>query len=160
MEYRVHDGARPLTFEGELLSETTSARKGASRWTELALYKSVSGKYIVTQVGMSRVLHDKTCKRARGRLTKSFVEAHPDDDPNTWDMHDECVGGFFHIDDLVIEDTRYTALICDTADAAIESMHRDNDGVRSLSWLASELFEKAAMKDRQVADAFFTESRV
>ena len=38
--YQVRDGARIVTFEGELLAEVSSERPTSPRWTELKLYKT------------------------------------------------------------------------------------------------------------------------
>lgn len=159
MEYRVQDGSRTLTFEGELISESSSARDGAPRWTELALYKTASGKYIVTQIGRSVVLHDKNCPRIQSNGLKTFLTAHPDEDPDDWTL-DECIPEEYDLGDIVVEETRRWTAVTESPAAAIECLYKTRDGARSLSWLANMLFEQAAMKDRGIADAFFTEERV
>lgn len=159
MEYRVQDGARLLTFEGELLSFVSSERDTSPRWTELSLYRTVSGKFVITQVGQTRVVHLSGCERVQRSNLERFVDSHPGENPDDW-HYDECVGDTYNIDDLVIEDTRRWVGISEKAPDAISSLYQTRDGVRSLSWLASKLFEQAAMKDADIANAYFMEERI
>jgi hypothetical protein len=50
------DGQRDLKFEGELIAEVSShVSRGErqNRWTEMALYKSQSGKFVVAIKGIT-----------------------------------------------------------------------------------------------------------
>lgn len=53
-EFRINrDNNAVLTFEGVVLATTSSRRAGQNRWTELTLYKTDSGKYVIESIGKS-----------------------------------------------------------------------------------------------------------
>jgi hypothetical protein len=53
--FDVPDGRRTLRVEGELLAEASSRTGGALRWTELRLFKTASGRYVLAGAGKSAV---------------------------------------------------------------------------------------------------------
>lgn len=53
--WEVQDGERVITFSGILLGEATSFAEGKLRWSEVAVYRTDGGKYIVEKVGRSLV---------------------------------------------------------------------------------------------------------
>lgn len=58
-------GKANLTFKGKELVTTTSNPDGAKqRWTEMKVFKTVSGKYVTQILGFSRV---------KGEVTRSTV---------------------------------------------------------------------------------------
>jgi hypothetical protein len=52
-KFEVPQGERTLVIEGELLAHASSRQGLAPRWTELTLYKTVSGRYVLAGVGKS-----------------------------------------------------------------------------------------------------------
>lgn len=44
-----------LKFNGVLLSGTSSRRPGQDRWTDLSLYRTDNGKYVIVSIGRSVV---------------------------------------------------------------------------------------------------------
>ena len=56
MEYHLkNDGDFELEFDGELLASVSSHSPTSRRWTELNLYKTATGKYVVQSIGRSNV---------------------------------------------------------------------------------------------------------
>ncbi len=47
------DGEPHLAFEGELLAKATSALGSKRRWTELAIYRTEGGSYVVQTIARS-----------------------------------------------------------------------------------------------------------
>jgi hypothetical protein len=45
------DGAPPLRFLGRLITESTSRRNDSTRWTDVSVYRSQSGKWILQTIG-------------------------------------------------------------------------------------------------------------
>ena len=45
----VKDGSRVYQFEGRLIANSTSWRRGADRWVEFTLYRTDGGKYIISE---------------------------------------------------------------------------------------------------------------
>ena len=61
-----------LEFEGELLAEQSSHQEGMSRWSEIRIYKSTTGKYVVETCG-------RTTLPGEVDLVKVVVVDHPDE---------------------------------------------------------------------------------
>ena len=59
-EYEIFKGRCSTTFEGDILS-TTSSRRSASqdRWTEYEIYRTVGGKYVIVIYGKSKIPSEK-----------------------------------------------------------------------------------------------------
>lgn len=153
--YKIRDGSRVVSFDGVLLSAVSSERAGASRWTELELYKTESGKYVLSRVGRSVVTHVFECADVTSRLPL-FVKEHPERDPDDFDYH-TCVPQEYDLDKLLVEQDRFWALIADNAQDIIEGLHRKKDGVRFLPRMAVDLLERASGVDSAIADAFYVE---
>lgn len=69
-------GKADLTFKGRELAATTSNPDGIKeRWTELKVFKTVSGKYVTQILGFSNI---------KGEVTRSTVDVadNPEDIPN------------------------------------------------------------------------------
>lgn len=53
--YRVRDGDKELEFEGWQLGHSSSQRTDKQRWSEIFIYRTVEGSYLVVGVGRSLV---------------------------------------------------------------------------------------------------------
>lgn len=73
-EMVARDGVRILRFAGERLAHASSARRGAQRWSELVLYRTAGGEYILQKIGRSSVAHDPECELVNHRMP-SWLEA-------------------------------------------------------------------------------------
>ncbi len=68
--WAVRDGARKIEFTGVLLAETSSATPRKNRWSELRVYRTDGGNYIVERNGRTRnkgerdYLHAYVCETA------------------------------------------------------------------------------------------------
>lgn len=49
------DADLPLAFTGEVIAEAHSYETGKLRWTELTLYRTSSGKYVLHEEGITEV---------------------------------------------------------------------------------------------------------
>lgn len=49
-----NDNAADIKFTGELIASVSSRDNDTTRWTELALYKTKGGKYVVSSVGVTK----------------------------------------------------------------------------------------------------------
>ena len=63
--FGVKDGARTLQFNGKLLGKSTSYKRGSNRWIEFALYKTESGSYVLSRIGVSLIYHGAACSLVR-----------------------------------------------------------------------------------------------
>ncbi len=59
--FEVKDGSRTFQFNGRLLGESSSRYADSLRWIEFQLYKSESGSYIISRIGVSIVFHGAAC---------------------------------------------------------------------------------------------------
>ena len=59
--FEIKDGTRTLQFNGMLLAESSSWRRGSYRWIEFKLYKTDNGSYVLSRIGVSIVYHGATC---------------------------------------------------------------------------------------------------
>lgn len=112
-EHQARTGDRVLEFTGHLLAEATSWTPGRRRWTDIRMYKTVEGRYVIEIVGCT---------------------------------------------ELQAEEWRYATQVSDTAEGAVECLHKyDEDGVRYLTKLADKVAHDAAEADPEFAAAFLTE---
>ena len=100
----VRDGLRVITFDGDRLGHVTSWRSSAPRWTEMSLYRTEGGSFVLEKVGRSVMCHVPTCKIppqgwpvakkpwsvSVGKLPR-FQEEHPGDDPDVGYWYCDCV---------------------------------------------------------------------
>ena len=86
--WSVRDGPkRKIEFDGERLGKASSRRLDAPRWTEIRLYRSESGIFVLEKVGRSVVLHAPDCDElAADANLPRFQVMHPGEDPANGDF--------------------------------------------------------------------------
>jgi hypothetical protein len=143
----VKDGSRTLQFNGELLGESSSFRRGSTRWIEFKLYKTESGSYILSRVGVSLIYHGAACP-----LVKKYglQESAFSDIPTNAIPCEEC----YPADgaELVFpEKHRYWAQVSEEPDAVLDALYKfDQGGARYLTNVAQRLLETASEKDSAI----------
>lgn len=147
----VRDGARTLQFDGSLLGQSSSHKRGSTRWIEFRLYKTESGSYILSRVGVSLVFHGAACplvKRyglqevAATALTEQALpceECYPTSEA-----------------ELVFpEKNRYWAQVSDEPSAVLDALYKyDDGGARYLTNVAQRLLEEASKADEKIATIY------
>jgi hypothetical protein len=75
-KHKVNDQYGILEFEGELIGEASTESDRSPRWTEIQIYRTTGGNYVVSRVGVSLVYHnmDATCASGLPRLARDLVE--------------------------------------------------------------------------------------
>ncbi len=149
--FSVKDGRRTLTFDGDLLAESTSQRRGGARWVEFKLYRTDGGKYVLSRIGQSLVYHGPICstldrsdslepsRPVRGGVPCEFCEP-------------EYPGV------VLPEKAREWAQVMDAPEAVLETLYRyDDHGARFLTRVARNLIESAAERDGELHEAYYTE---
>lgn len=150
--FKVRNGQQRLTFEGVLLSESSSRRKNNPRWVEFELYKTNGGVYILSRIGQSNVFHSPICEVLdRG---DGLDPAPVDRDATPCEI---CEPHWQ--DDLTFpENPRFWAGLIETPTGVLDSLYRfDDNGSRYLTRVARDLVEDAAAKDPALADAYYEE---
>lgn len=149
--FEVKDGARTLQFSGTKLGRSTSWRSGATRWIEFELYRTESGSYVLSRIGVSLVFHGAACAlvkryglREAGFDTLSkdaiaCVECKPSSEA-----------------ELVFpEKYRYWAQVSEEPSAVLDALYKyDDNGARYLTNVAQRLLEDASKKDQLISDVY------
>ena len=154
--YKIKDGLRELTVEGELLSESSSYAPNKPRWIEFKLFKTYSGVYVISRVGFSTLYHDESCKVvSRNHLTPVLAEEIPQ---GTYSPCPTCEPIWFDPSGIFPEKPRPHALVCQTAEAVVEYLTKeDANGSSYLTNVARRLLEDASKVDKGIYDTYMTE---
>lgn len=144
---------RNYEFDGELLSSESTASPGRSRWSELHIYRTSGGQYILVKKGCSDVYH---ASRECGRGGRFYTENPVDDfDFDSTQPCSKCRpdpkpdGKVFMENDLV------TVVVSRSAAGIVDSAHlTDRDDVVFLTKIGMRVLEKAAKKDEAIREAY------
>jgi hypothetical protein len=149
--YEVKDGARTLQFEGTLLGKSSSRKRHSSRWIEFEIYRTTSGSYVISRIGVSITFHSATCYLvSKYGLTDELV--------SSLDAHafacDAC-NPTLELPIVFPEKNRYWAQVCDEPSAVIDALYKYGDGgARYLTWVARQVIEEAADNDDKIDSAY------
>ena len=157
-QHTARDGRRVITFQGELVASASSANpQSHGRWTELRVYRSKGGSWIVEKVGRSTVVHVPECTRVKTEKLPRFQDAHTGQDPDDGYTYCECVGDEYDFTTLLIEEDRYWASVCTDVDALVEAVHRRKNGTRRLPYFAQNVLQDLSDRFPEIAAAYETE---
>lgn len=153
--YTVQDGVRALQFEGEEIAASSSRGRNKYRWVEFKLYRTSSGRYVVSRIGVSLYFHHSGCSVVK-RNGISPVPAEtlslnlvPCEDCRPLRGVDE---------DLYPETSRHWAQILESAEAVVSSLKKyDENGTEYLTDVARRLLVTAAKNDEDIHAAFYVE---
>lgn len=161
-KFKVRDGTtRTIEFEGERLAEVSSQRHGSPRWTELRLYRTGSGVFVLEKVGASVVLHAPGCPEILpGAVLPRFQAEYPGHDPadDSWWWCETC-GDNAELDmtTLLVEANRYWAIISETPNEIVDSLYRRKGGARTMPRMSLALLEEAAQRSPEILDSYRSE---
>lgn len=149
--YTVKDSSRTLQFEGSLLAESTSERSDSVRWIEFKLYKTESGSYVLSRIGVSLIFHAPTCKLvSKYRLKEDSIDVLSDKAVPCTDCDpDETT--------LVFPETyRYWAQVSDKPEAVLDALYKydEETGAHYLTGVARRLLEEASKVDLEIASVY------
>lgn len=149
--FEVKDGARTLQFNGKLLGKSSSKRNDSTRWIEFELYKTDSGSYILSRIGVSLVFHGAACPLVR---RYGLTEA----DFSTLSNHalpcEECQPSS-EAELVFPEKYRYWAQVSDDPATVLDALYKyDDGGTRYLTNVAQRLLEDAAKTDAAIAETY------
>lgn len=146
-QFQVKDGSRTLQFNGKLLGESSSWRKGSTRWIEFTLYRTENGSYVLSRVGVSLVYHGAACTLVkRYGLTESSVgnlvqDAIPCEECNPSK----------NLPLVFPEKNRTWAQVSEDAEAVLDALYKyDQGGARYLTHVAQRLLEMASKHDEKI----------
>lgn len=147
----VKDGARTLQFNGKLLGKSSSKRNDSTRWIEFELYRTDSGSYILSRIGVSLVFHGAACALVRRySLTEASVatlKEHALPCP-------EC-NPTQELDLVFPEKYRHWAQVSEEPAAVLDALYKyDDNGARYLTNVAQRLLEDASRQDAEIASIY------
>lgn len=154
-QFQVKDGSRTLQFNGRLLGESSSWRRGSTRWIEFSLYRTENGSYVLSRVGVSLVFHGAACALVkRYGLSESSSNTLLEDSIPC----EECNPSF----DLPLvfpEKNRTWAQVSEDPDAVLEALYKyDQGGARYLTHVAQRLLEEASKNDSKIDAVYRVET--
>ena len=152
--YAVKDGSRTLTFEGDLLGKSSSYRRDSTRWIEFELYRTESGAYILSRVGVSLVFHSGACELVSKYGLHDVVVDELDSQAVPCDMCQPT----FEAQLVFPEKYRYWAQVSDDPQAVLDALYKyDDGGARYLTWVARRVLEEAADTDPDIDSVYRVE---
>lgn len=158
--HKVRDGARLITFDGDLLARVTSRRDGdASRWTEMSLYRTEAGTYVLEKVGRSILMHVRECSDPNINTAKlpRFQDTHPGSDPDFEFEYHDCVPEEYDFTTLLVEEDRFWSTIAEDPAKIVDALYRKKGGERHMPRTSLDLLEAAGEHDAAIRDAYATE---
>lgn len=153
--FEVRDGSRKLQFDGDLLGSSTSWRRNSERWIEFELYKTKSGSYVLSRVGVSLVFHGAACP-----LVKRYSLIEADSKSVRLDAIpcEECRPSL-DVPVVFPERDRTWAQVSEDPDAILEALYKyDQGGTRYLTNVAHRLLEQASAKDPAIESVYRVET--
>lgn len=153
MEFAVRDGYREIKFNGALLGQSSSKRPYHWRWTDLNLYRTEGGTYILEKIGASRVTHIPECPTADD--LPRFQEVYPGHDPDEDEFqYHECVPEFFDFPALRVERDRPWIQLSENPDTIIKALIRYRGDSRMMPRTSTTLLNQAAAVDPAIKQAY------
>ena len=155
----LRNGDQRVHFDGELLSSASSEHgyQGARkpRWTEISIYRTDEGKYVVSKIGKSRVVHVsmqcRIIKNNEDPFQPMDLSGGPGDMilcTNCWKRGELSKIGY-------LENEHATAVPADLPRGAVAACYsRDQNGLWSLSWLAQDALLDACDHDPDLEAAY------
>lgn len=146
-EHAVRDGSRVLRFLGWKLAANSSSRPGVQRWSELAIYKTLGGDYLLEKIGRSSVAHTPECRYVSHRMP-SWLEAR-EEGKHRRTACTECqpLVGDQMDPHTRLEIQRYTVLLASSLDELVDTLV---DGRDSLPALITSLVTEARLHDHSM----------
>lgn len=143
----VKDGARTLKFNGELLGKSSSFRRDSVRWIEFALYRTESGSYVLSRIGVSLVYHGAACPLVNRYGLKEVNASEISEDAIPCEQCQPSDSA-----ELVFpEKDRNWAQVSEEPEAVLDALYKyDQGGARYLTNVAQRLLENASDKDDKI----------
>lgn len=164
--FETKDGPRTISFIGWQLGEADS-RPGADqppRWTELRLFKTTTGTYVLEKVGCSDVFHNETCaeksgKPLRGRRRDNLYDALPEgleqEHPSAIFVPCDVCAPDFEDSPVWVEKDIFSTATFSTPSELLQALYRPdtrNTATKYLSRVARALLDQAIEKDPALRD--------
>lgn len=148
----VYDRGRVIVFDGVQIGHVTSKRPNAPRWTEMSMYLTEGGAYVLEKIGRSVVCHMPECRDYSTDQMFRFQEHYPEDDPDNGYVYDDCVPMEYDYGKLLVEAPRFWAKATKSPQEILEALERRRDGVTTLPRIGVELLEQVETAHPEFGD--------
>lgn len=152
--FEVRDGSRILKFSGTVLGQSSSWKRGSTRWIEFALYKTENGSYVLSRVGVSLVYHGAACPLVK---RYALIEANTHTLGEDSLPCEECKPSL-ELPIIFPEKYRNWAQVSEDSGAVLEALYKyDTGGARYLTNVAQRLLEEASKLDLGIESVYRVE---
>lgn len=144
---QVRDGYRTLEFDGTRLANSDSFREGSGRWIEFELFRTTTGRYVLSRVGVSTFYHLPTCHIAiRGNLREDGRDTVREDDMAC----PECNPHLSNAPLVCFEKEKYWGRVFDSPAEVVQALTKEDPrtGTRYLTQVSKRLLDKAVESDK------------
>lgn len=148
---------REFRFDGDLLAHVSTVVPGRPRWSEISIFRTEGGQYVLVKTGKSILFHST---RECSRTGKYYVER------KRADHHGEAANGIPCLqcgpranDPIVYEENDLvTVVVSRSAEGVVESAHlEDEDGIMFIPAFVNRALRLASEKDDELKAAFKVE---
>jgi hypothetical protein len=153
--FSVKDGDRTLQFNGTQLAKSSSERRGTYRWIEFELYRTESGSYILSRIGVSLIFHGAAC----ALVSKYKLSEAPNYELPTHAIPCEECEPEDTLDLVFPEKYRHWAQVFEYPEGILDSLYKTDPrtGARYLTAVAHRLLKGASLVDLEIADVYTVE---
>jgi hypothetical protein len=162
--HTIRDSTRKYRFEGVRLAAVSSERGHKTRWTDIEIFRTTGGLFIVHRVGVTTLVHLDDCEQLR-KYHKRYtpgIEGIASDEFGPADRQPcpTCKPPFkelLHTEPALLrfERDRHTVSIEATAEGMIQALHTNKDGDRQLGSLAASALQFSADRNPEIASVFY-----
>lgn len=164
--FQVQDAARILEFEGQLLSDVSTETDSNPRWTEMELYRTINGQYVLCIIGRSVVYHAHA-----GRCNSGVPTPVAEMDSDLLDELEPCYKCNPPTDEELVtsvtidlEEDRHAVHVCDTAKEVVAKLRNPKAAAGRTTGLISgpgqRLLGIASRVDQDIKDAATVVDRI
>lgn len=155
MQYSVRDRYQILKFNGTKLAESSSQAPNKARWVEFQLFITYSGIYVLSRKGASILFHNEECEVVeRNKLSPIVGEELP----LHYQACTDCKPSRINPEGVYPETARYWAVRSKKPQDIINAlMQYDNNNIKYLTKVASDLLQEASKYDPSIKGVFEVE---
>lgn len=154
----MNNDRQELRFTGVHLGFASTEHRGSDRWVEFSIYRTESGKYILSRIGRSVRYHDKICRTvAKNPQLRPVPVATLTEDMSPCD---ECLpNGDDHLadnDQIYPEMDRPAASVYESVDDLMDGLMLINEhGLPFLTHVAQDVLAAASENDAAIHQAYY-----
>jgi hypothetical protein len=158
--YRLYNDRQSVIFQGYLLASVSSERDGVQRWTEIEIFRTKGGRYIVNKVGVSVVVHLIDCPEVSTKKRHGIADLLPEETPprdrEPCPVCNPDVWGLLDTDpaSLTFEQDRHRTDTYLDPQEMIEDLYIIKSGKRVLTTIVLSALDEASKSDPVVAATY------